>query len=79
MKAPLDVDTIAILGVTSKGLDGGAVQQWLEQCSGFMKLKWNDKVNGCFAKFSSAATAEQALRDPQGACFGAEWARRNLD
>ena len=51
----------------------------LEQCSGFMKLKWNDKVNGCFAKFSSAATAEQALRDPQGACFGAEWARRNLD
>ena len=28
VKAPLDVDTIAILGVTAKGLDGGAVQQW---------------------------------------------------
>lgn len=71
------LDTIAILGITAKGRNPEEVQRWLEQSAGFVKLKMNAKVDGIFAKFASAAEAEQVIRGGVG--YGAEWAHRNLD
>lgn len=71
------LDTIAILGITAKGRNTEEVQRWLEQSAGFVKLKMNAKVIGIFAKFASAAEAEQVIRGGVG--YGAEWAHRNLD
>jgi len=71
--------TIAIMGLKEKGLFQDDLLAYFQVRPGFSKLQINERIGGCFVKFSSVAEAEAALQDANQAGFGADWARRNLD
>lgn len=71
--------TLAVLALREKGLDGEEVQQWFHDRRGLVKVQWNDRLGGLFAKFESYADAENAMQETNAMGYGADWARRNLD
>jgi len=72
-----EIATICVLSLAEKGLSPEEIIGWCEQQQGYVSHHHNERLGGVFARFSSARTAERALKG--GADMGIEWARRNLD
>jgi len=76
---PNELNTITVLGMRDKGYMLDDLQQWFAQRRGYQAMKVNDRIDGLFVKFNSAAEAAQALQEANDSQIRAEWARRNLD
>jgi len=76
---PNELNTITVLGMRDKGYVPEELQQWFTERPGFQILKVNERIDGLFVKFNSAAEAAQALQEANDSQIRAEWARRNLD
>jgi len=75
-----ELATIAVLGFNVKqGSFPDSLQDYFRSKVGFVALQMNDRVDGLFVKFATAALAEQAMSEANAINLGAEWARRNLD
>jgi len=74
-----ELNTIAILGMSEKGLAAEQLQHWFSERPGFVAMQVNDRINAVFAKFSSSSAAQQVLEEGNALEWGVEWARRNLD
>lgn len=77
--APVEMNTITVLGIKAKGLEESDLTQWFSGMPGYVTLQASRNTGGVFIKFTSQALADQALQQANLAGFGAEWARRNLD
>lgn len=74
-----ELTTIAVLGLRDKGLDREDLRLWFTQRPGFVAMQVNERIDGAFIKYTTAAAAEQVLQESEVMNYGAEWARRNLD
>eukprot|EP00929_Paragymnodinium_shiwhaense_P066128 TRINITY_DN33148_c0_g1_i1.p1 TRINITY_DN33148_c0_g1~~TRINITY_DN33148_c0_g1_i1.p1 ORF type:complete len:435 (-),score=66.15 TRINITY_DN33148_c0_g1_i1:35-1339(-) len=77
--ATAHLDTVAVVGLTAKGLDVHDVGRWFEKRPGFITSQVSSRVDALFIKFGSHRDADDAILDAESSGIKAEFARRNLE
>jgi len=72
------VDTLALMKVSSQGLTPDGVAATFANMTGYVTYQHNERIDGCFIKFTDAAAAARAKLQAASLGLEVELARRSL-